>query len=356
MSGIYESIGRLFSRQHIRRLGALLESAGSNTSAETFAGAMLLIITAASILSYFFFVFFEPLRSLIVRFSLFISTDLVVESPLFIVAATLFVSFFFVGGAIALLAYVSLLLRADARKRAVEEVLPDFLSLAAANVRAGMTIDQAMWYAAKPEFGILSVEVTNVAKKAFGGVPFNQAIDYLSDRFNSKSIRRAVALIKQGIASGGQLADILERTAEDSRQMQILHKEIAASLLMYVIFILFASVIGTPFLFSISGKLVGILENVVSRMPQDNAFASAVGIQLPLTVGMRAPLSSSDFFFFTILCSIMTAFFSSLIIGVIYKGNKREGIPYIPFLVGGSVLVFFLASSALGSLLSSIYV
>jgi hypothetical protein len=219
-----------------------------------------------------------------------------------------------------------------------------------------MTIDQAMWYAAKPEFGILSQEVSIVAKKAFGGVPFNQAIDYLGERFNSKGIRRAVALIKQGIASGGKLADILERTADDSRQMQILNKEIAASLLMYVMFIVFASAIGTPFLFSISGKLVGILEGVVSKLPDQSSLTSPGGLQMSIGSSSRLPVSSSDFFLFTILSSIMTAIFSSLIIGVIYKGTKKDGVPYIPFLLAGSLLVFFVVSSLLSSLLSNIYV
>ena len=82
----------------------------------------------------------------------------------------------------------------------------------------------------------------------------------LSMRFDSKALRRSISLIKQGIASGGEMAQILERTAEDSRAMQILAKEIYASLLMYVIFIVFAAAIGTPFLFAVSTKLISILE------------------------------------------------------------------------------------------------
>ena len=236
-------------------------------------------------------------------------------------------------------------------------MLPDFLSLSASNVRAGMTIDQAMWYAAKPEFGVLSEEVSIVAKKTFGGVPFNQAIDYLTDRFNSKPIRRAVALIKQGLASGGQLADILERTAEDARQMHILRKEIAASLLMYVIFIVFAGALGTPFLFAISGKLVSMLENVFATLPSSSAaYSSFSTVQLSFVSSTHAAISSADFALFTLISCVMTAIFSSLIIGVISKGSKRDGIPYIPFLLVASLLVLFLVSAALEGFLSNIYI
>ncbi|VVC00865.1 Type II secretion system (T2SS), protein F [uncultured archaeon] len=195
-----------------------------------------------------------------------------------------------------------------------------------------------------------------MAKKTFGGVPFNQAIDYLGERFNSKPIRRAVALIKQGLASGGKLADILERTAEDSRQMMTLRKEIATSLLMYVIFIVFAGALGTPFLFAISGKLVAILEGVFATLPATSGSSFAAGVQGPLVMPEKPTVSSSDFFLFTILSSIMTAIFSALIIGVISKGSKKDGVPYIPFLLVASMIIFFLASWLLEGFLSGIYV
>ncbi len=356
MAKFYEVIGRLFSRAQMKKLGGLLESSGMDVVPEGFAGFIVVVCTMATILAYFLSIVAEPVRGLLFKLSMFVSSDATVSSLWFFTGVSLAALSVGVTAAIMLVAYVALLLKADSRRRRVEEVLPDFLSLSASNVRAGMTIDQAMWYAAKPEFGILSEEVATLAKRAFGGVPFNTAIDYLADRFNSKSIRRAVALIKQGIASGGQLADILERTAEDQRQMQLLQKEIAASLLMYVLFIVFASALGAPFLFSISGKLVAILESVLSRLPSESELSASGGLGMPLAMGGKPGISSSEFMIFTIIFSTITAIFCSLIIGVIYRGNKREGIPYIPFMIGCTLLVYFIVSALLGALLSSIYV
>ncbi len=357
MAKSYEVIGRLFSRVQMKKLGSLLEAAGMDNAPEAFAGFVVIVCLLSSMLSYLLFIIIEPMRGFLFKLSMFVSEDATVSSlPFFTVLsmAALALSTTLV---ILLVTYVALLLKVDSRRRSVEEVLPDFLSLSSANVRAGMTIDQAMWYAAKPEFGILSEEVSIVAKKTFGGVPFNSAIDYLASRFNSKSLRRAVALIKQGLASGGQLADILERTAEDSRQMQLLQKEIAASLLMYVLFIVFASVLGTPFLFSIAGKLVAILESVMSKLPSDTQLSSSGGgLMVPMAMGGKAGISSSEFMLFTIFSSTITAIFCSLIIGVIYKGSKREGVPYIPFMIAGTMLVYFIVSALLGALLSNIYV
>lgn len=350
----YESIGRLFSRAQMKSLGGLLDASGVDFIPEAFAGLVVMACAIASVLAYFISISIAPIRNFLFKAALLVSPDLTASSPAFFSAIAVLFSILVAAGSICLAIYVFLLLAADARRRKVEEVMPDFLSLSAANVRAGMTIDQAMWYAAKPEFGILSEEVAIVAKRAFGGVPFNKAIDHLSDRFNSKAVRRTVALIKQGIASGGQIANILERTADDARQMRILRKEISASLLMYVIFIVFAGAIGTPFLFAISGKLVAIIEGVFATMPAQSGGA-AMGAGLSNFAMPSKPLvSSADFFLFTILTSIITAIFSSLIIGVISKGSKKDGITYLPFLLIVSLTIFFVANYFLEGFLSNV--
>jgi len=350
----YEMVGRIFSRGQTRQLGHLLESSGMDFVPEAFAGFIVVLCALTSILTYLLFVGVAPLRSVLFKLALMISPGLTASSPDLLTAFAALFSIALASGAICLAAYVSLLLMADERRRKVEDVLPDFLSLSAANVRAGMTIDQAMWYAAKPEYGILSDEVATVAKKAFGGVPFNTAIDHLTERFSSKAVRRTVALIKQGIASGGKLADILEKTAEDTRQMATLRKEIATSLIMYVIFIVFAGAIGTPFLFAISGKLVSIIESVFSTHQFTDISTS--GYSGSFIMPQKPLITSSEFFIFTVLCCIMTAIFSSLIIGVISKGSKKDGMVYLPVLLIGSLVIFFLMGFLLDTVLSNIYI
>ena len=351
---LYEMVGRIFSRGQTRQLGHLLEAAGMDFVPEAFAGFVVIICALSTILTYLLFISVVPLRSALFQLALMVSPDLVVSSPDFLTGFAAIFSLVLASGIICLAAYVSLLLMADERRRRVEDVLPDFLSLSASNVRAGMTIDQAMWYAAKPEFGILSDEVATLAKKAFGGVPFNTAIDQLTERFNSKAIRRTVALIKQGIASGGKLADILERTAEDTRQMASLRKEISTSLIMYVIFIVFAGAIGTPFLFAISGKLVALIEGVFLNISFSDV--STAGYSGSFIMPTKPLITSSEFFIFTVLCCIMTAIFSSLIIGVISKGSKKDGMAYLPVLLIGSLVVFFLMGFLLDTVLSNIYI
>ena len=354
---VYEMIGRLFSRRQMKEFGGMLEASGVNMVPEAVAGFLVVLCFIASMLLYLIIVNVASFRNVLFKLSMAVSKDITVSSPEFLGIIAIIFSVILATGIICLAAYVALALAADSRRKKVEDVLPDFLSLSAANVRAGMTVDQAMWYAAKPEFGILSVEVTTVAKRTFGGMPFNKAIDHLSERFNSKAVRRSVALIKQGIASGGKLADILERTAEDSRQMRILRQEIATSLLMYIIFIVFAGAIGTPFLFAISGKLVGVVEGVFTALPtQASGSSVSAGMVGAFVTPSRPAITSADFAIFAILSCILTAVFSSLIIGVISKGSKKDGISYLPFLLILSLAIFFVVSFLLEGFLSNLYI
>lgn len=58
------------------------------------------------------------------------------------------------------------------------------------------------------------------------------------------------------------MATLLDKCAWDARQVQILHKEISEMMLMYVIFIVFASCIGAPMLYGLSYQLISATNNI----------------------------------------------------------------------------------------------
>ncbi len=348
----FELVGRLFGRERIRRLNDFLNAGGYSYSPEAFAGIFVLACLALSIALSSALVGYIPLKAALYKFSLAILAPFVLASPYFVPAAAIIISFVSVFALSGVIVYALIRMAADSRRSKVEEVLPDFLMLAAANVRAGMTIDQALWYAAKPEYGLLSVEVQVVAKRAFGGEPFDKAIDHLSTCFNSKFVRRTVVLIKQGLASGGRIAEILERTAQDVRNMQIIKKDIAASLLMYIIFLVFAASVGAPFLFSVSAKLIGILAGVFAQLPDTDTLASMAG---SMFIKPQPPVISPDqFMLFVIASSIVTSICSGLMIGVIMRGNKMEGVRYIPLMLLTSAIIFIVISVLLDTFLKGI--
>ncbi|RME31243.1 hypothetical protein D6789_03365, partial [Candidatus Woesearchaeota archaeon] len=72
--------------------------------------------------------------------------------------------------------YVYLDLRMYRRTQQLEEVLPDFLQLASANISAGMPVDRALWLAVRPNFGVLAKEIEEVARATLAGEELEQSL------------------------------------------------------------------------------------------------------------------------------------------------------------------------------------
>ncbi len=342
----FESLGRVFSREQMRDFGRRIHSAGIMAPPEAFAG----YVVASAVTSAFF-----------------------IAAVLFLIPASQKFAVSFIGDALAALALPSLAVKvvaiiallalsliatsfvfyvvvlsvlmvlSETRRNAVESVLPEFLTLIAANVRAGMTIDQAIWYAAKPEFGLLSIEVKNVIKGAFSGESLNASLDRLNERFDSVVLARTIALVKQASLTGGEIAKILEMTASDARETAMLRKDIAASLIIYEIFVIFAASLGSPFMFAVVNKLLSVLEKSFAFLPQ-------TAVQVSSFIKPSAPLiTSSDFFYFSLAAIFVTTLISSFMVGVVRTGSKNQGLKYFPLMLIVAYLVYFLVSTALDS-------
>lgn len=357
---MFEKAGRLFfSRERIRSLERELNAAGINMPADSFAGFAALEIVVISIVLTLLFLVYEPVYGPVSRFILqYIPIGIPII--LTVILALLMAIFSMMVVYLSTMALISsyLAMKTEDRKNKLEGILPDFLNLVASNIKAGMTLDQAMWYSAKPEFGLLSDETKAAIKGAFSGESLSVSLERLSSRFDSRTFKRTILLLKQASATGGQLTDILERTADDIRNTNIVKKDIAATLIMYEIFVLFASVVGTPFLFAVAYKLVEVFEKIAPKAggglvgggggSLGGVFSAFASIKVS-----GAIISSSDFFWFTMPTIFVTALISSFIVSVIRTGTKSQGMKYFPFVLAGSYLIYWIALSVISSLFSS---
>jgi Flp pilus assembly protein TadB len=349
---MFESVGRLFfSRERVKGLEKELNTAGINMPADSFAGYVSLNVIVVTIFLTMLALLYQPSGELMTGF---VSQYADVPYPL-IALLVLVVSFIFVYFATMALISSYLLMKADDRRTKLENTLPDFLTLVASNIKAGMTLDQAMWYSAKPEFGLLSSEVKAVIKSSFSGESLESTLDRLGGRFDSRVFKRTILLLKQATATGGELTNVLERTADDVRNTIIMKKEIAASLVLYEIFVLFAAVVGTPFLFAVASKLVGVFERIA---PQAGALPSgAAGGPFSVFSSIKftgAVVSSNDFFWFSIPTIFVTALISSFIVSIIRTGAKSQGMKYFPFVLICSYLVYWLVINTVETIFSTI--
>jgi len=236
--------------------------------------------------------------------------------------------------------YVRIMLAADARAKKIEKVLPDALQLVSANIRAGMTIDRALWLCARPEFGPFEKELRKMASETIGGTPISESLMNVTKRVNSKSVDRAMRLLVQGIELGGELARLLTEISHDIRTEQGLQREINAATAMYTLFIIFAAVIAAPMLFSVSTFYVQTTGAMWEEHYKEPPSVSGGDI-MALGTGGGDTITGEEMKLFALACITITTAFGALIIGMIKYGKAKRGIKYLPlFLMGG--LSFYL--------------
>jgi len=323
----------LLSRSLVKRISDELDLAGIKVDLNTFIGFLLFssffVIIGVGIIAEFEFNF-SPVISLILG---------IVSSVLYL-------------GAI----YTVIELQIDTRRSKMEEILPDFLQITAANIRSGMPIDRAMVYSARPEFAPLTQEIQEFNKRIASGESLQNSLIVLSTRFRSRQLKRTVNLMLEGIAYGGGMVDLLERVAADIRQQQLLQKEIAGQLFMYSLFIIFASVFAAPLLFAVSVEMINITTSIWSGI---SSQLQGGKIQMAGALSMFTPkppsITSEDFKNFALATMIMISIFAAFIVASISSGVASRGIRYVPIFILISVVIFLGAQSFLESMFGSFF-
>ncbi len=263
------------------------------------------------------------------------------------------------GPAFYTLVYVIFSFIADSRARFIEKMLPDNLQLISANVRAGMTVDKAIWLSARPEFGILEEEIRKTGGQTMGGKPLKQALTEMARRFNSEIFQRAVRLLTEGMESGGEIAKLLDETASYIRTAQSMQKETNANVAMYVTLIFLAAAFGAPLLFAVSIHFVENLEKIslpeIPNIPTGASLGGAPsGEESSETIKLKAKTAVSTEYlsYFALAYLFVTSFFSSMIVGLIKSGKEKSGLKIFPVLFGVAFVVFIAGRFLVQSFLS----
>ncbi|MEA3431047.1 MAG: type II secretion system F family protein [Nanoarchaeota archaeon] len=232
------------------------------------------------------------------------------------------------------------------RTKEIEKVLPDYLSIVSSNLESGMTINKALWEGATPEFGILTKEIKLAAKQVTTGKDLSDALRKFSQKYDSLILNRAIDLIIEGIRSGGELANIINRVVENIEQTIYLKKEMQAASLSYVIFITSIVVVIAPFLFALSYNLLLIVSKIAAKIVIPGGAASFGSLSI-LSAITNLSIDPMEFKKFSYLAIMVISLFSSMIISIISKEKIIGGIKYIPLFILGSVGLFLIFSEGL---------
>jgi pilus assembly protein TadC len=332
----------LFLTKRLReRLVELLKVAGSKLHIRGFFLRVFFIAVVVNIISLVLLFYKLPI------FREYHFLNLVI-----VLASAWIVMFFIIFILVMVVAYFLLQVRIHKRKTVVEDVFADFLQITATNIRAGMSIDRALWASIRPRFGILAKEMETIAKKTMSGKELSEALDDFVRKYKSPILRRSINLIKKGAESGGQIADLLSNIAWNIQETKLMRKEMTANVTSYIIFITATSIFIAPFLFALSSQLITIMTTVTSNIDLSAAQGAMSGMPISFSAGS---ISSADFRIFAYSCLGITAFFSAMIVSTIAKGSAKTGMKLIPIFLLISFTLFTGFSYLLNMIFSSFF-
>jgi len=213
-----------------------------------------------------------------------------------------------------------------------------------------MIIEKALWHAVRPRFGVLAKEIDKVSKETMSGKPLEIALSEFASRYNSPTLKRAVALIIEGVNSGGEIGDLLNKVALNIQNTETIKREMAANVSTYAIFILVGAGIAAPLLFALTGQLLNVITSIFSNIEIPKTVSSS----FPISFGSIG-LSFNDFKIFAMTMLSICSFFASIIVSTIRKGSAKASIKLIPFLVCLSIGIFYIASSFMAKLFAELF-
>ncbi|MBS3149758.1 type II secretion system F family protein [Candidatus Woesearchaeota archaeon] len=247
--------------------------------------------------------------------------------------------------------YMLLLVRSKKKSSQIEAALPDALQLMSGNLRAGMTTDRALLLSSREEFGALKYEIDIIGKEITSGKEIEQSLMNMTKRVRSSRLEKAIYLIVSGLKAGGELAALLDQTAENLRNEKVVDEKVRSNILLYIIFIFIAVGFGAPMLFGLSSYLVEIMTVNLANV-EIPVTAQTSSLPLALT---KVSISVDFVVKFAMITIVMSCIMGSFIIGLIAKGNVRDGFKYIPILLLISMTVFFGSRFLIKNLLSTVF-
>ncbi len=236
--------------------------------------------------------------------------------------------------------YLYLDIRIFNRTKKMEDVLPDFLQEVSSNLKGGLAFEKSLWVAIKPRFGILANEIALAAKKVMTGTDVDIALNEFANKYNSAMLKRAMELIVSEIQSGGKVADIIDRVVENLKKTKALKDEMTASVLTYMIFMGAIVIFISPMLFALAYNLLIVISKVAALLATTAATGGTTG--LLSNIG-NINVNKEDFVWFSRIALGVIAFFSSMIVSIIEKGNIQGGVKYIPIFIVSTEVVYIIA-------------
>lgn len=223
----------------------------------------------------------------------------------------------------------------------IERYWPDSLRLIADTMKSGSSFDFALREATSADFGPLSNEYNEVIRRLEMGDNMSTALTHMSERLESKIIRRTITLIKECLRTGAQLSEVLENIATDTKNMYRIKKERETKTMLQIIFIFAAGAVIAPFIFGLTNVITEFLieVSISSGIAAEGASEAAKAVKS--TLGLLIDIY--------ILIEVAAA---SVIVSLMRDGKISRAIITFPVMIIVSFIIYAGAQMILGGMLA----
>jgi tight adherence protein B len=119
-------------------------------------------------------------------------------------------------------------IRTSRRRKAFNALLPDTLQLMSGSLAAGLSLAQSVDTIVREGADPVATEFKRVLVETRLGVPLEDALEGVAERFESKDFEWVVMAIKIQRQVGGNLAELLDTVAATMREREYLRRQVAA--------------------------------------------------------------------------------------------------------------------------------
>lgn len=217
-------------------------------------------------------------------------------------------------------------------KREKDMMFLEFARSLVESVESGTPISKSIINMRDKNFEGLNPHVSKLANQIELGIPLQQALETFSYDTGSKTIMRAVTLIREADRTGGNISTILESVAKSVSEIEKLKAERRAAISSiviegYIIFLVFIiiMVIMEMFILPMTAGITDISQNDFT--------------QTSLTGNSSNKIDTSSFTLPFLVLILTQGFFAGLIIGQLAEGSLKSGIKHSFILMAMAVLI-----------------
>ncbi|MCD6215991.1 MAG: type II secretion system F family protein [Candidatus Aenigmarchaeota archaeon] len=247
--------------------------------------------------------------------------------------------------------------------QAIENEFPNFLRDLSEEVRSGLSIVQAFGIVSKSDYGPLSPEIKKMNNQLSWNIRLERVLQMFKERLNkSDIIVKSITIISEAQRSGGNIAEILEKLADNVEKIRqvknekatLLHQQVIT---LYAIFFIFIGIsiallkFLLPMMAIQQGSGFEMQGLAFGTSPCEQCLTTNIATCFPCKMSFTicqlfgfGPIEKADCYFRTLFFSmiIIQGLFTGLIAGQIETGSTVGGIKHSLIMFSSGFIIFLI--------------